>query len=349
MATNASLPSTRVCVYFVASPLQYLAARRIALDLEAGRRQLLFYYKKGVAPIVRPEDWEIVRYLSWPRFEPLDGPFGRHRRLRWNLRLVADLVGPCESLTLHSAVFDSEVTNYFLKGLPRLTGARAMQARILPDGLISIRRYPLSSWKRLLQGFRKLRRLVSPELDYWCFSGDRIGSDAPFVDRIYTLHGFPHQYPADKVSELPPLIAPMKVGGDQAAGKRALVLGQPLTGFGLMTPQDRDETAARIHDWLVERRVGLVHYKAHPKDPKRELMHSSYQPLILNEPIETHMSRTHYDFVVGVRSSALVFARQIYGADTQVAAFGWDRVRFKSPAEREDMRRVFSSVGIELL
>lgn len=81
-----------------------------------------------------------------------------------------------------------------------------MKARILPDGIISIHRYPLSITKRLAQYARKLRRLIAPELDYWCFSGDRIGSDAPFCDRIYVIPGLPHNYPADKVVVLPPLV-----------------------------------------------------------------------------------------------------------------------------------------------
>jgi hypothetical protein len=49
---------------------------------------------------------------------------------------------------------------------------------------------------------------VAPELDYWCFGGDRIGSDAPFCDRIYVIAGLPHEYPADKVVVLPPLVTP---------------------------------------------------------------------------------------------------------------------------------------------
>jgi hypothetical protein len=62
---------------------------------------------------------------------------------------------------------------------------------------------------------------VAPELDYWCFSGDRIGSDAPFCDRIYVIPGLPHEYPADKVVVLPPLVTPR---GDGAA---AVARGAP--------------------------------------------------------------------------------------------------------------------------
>ena len=181
LAVSAS-PNT-VCLYFVASPLQYLAARRIADEFESGAKQVLIYYKAGVAPIVRAKDWDTVWYMPWPRFHPMPGLFGSHRRLLENLRRVGDLAGKCDTLRVHSAVYDTEVINYFLNGLPPLTGCQSLQARILPDGLISIRRYPLTPIKSALQQLRKLRQLISPELNYWSFSGDRIGSDAPFVDR----------------------------------------------------------------------------------------------------------------------------------------------------------------------
>lgn len=168
-----------VALYFVASPLQYLAARRIAASFEAGSRQVLVWYKHGVASIVRPEEWDAASFMPWPRWEPLPGPCGRHRRLRANIRLVAQLVGRCDDIRIHSAVFDTEAINYFLRALPPACGARRMRARILPDGIISTRRYPLSLARRLAQYGRKLRRLAAPELDYWCFGGDRIGSDAP--------------------------------------------------------------------------------------------------------------------------------------------------------------------------
>ncbi|NJD08345.1 MAG: hypothetical protein FIA97_17885, partial [Methylococcaceae bacterium] len=259
-----------VCLYFVASPLQYLAAQRIAKDFEPGARQVLIYYKQGVAAVVQENEWDAAWYMPWPRFYPLPGPFGVHRRLLENLARVAELAGPCVILRLHAAVYDSEVTNYFLRALPRLTGATQLQARILPDGIISVRRYPLSPLKRALQYLRKLRRLTSPLLDYWCFGGDRLGTDAPFVDRIYVLAGLPHQYPPEKVAELPPLVPPATVGTPSGGGLRALLIGQPLVGYGMTTPEDLAEITAHIHDWLRQRGVEAIDYKGHPKDPNHE-------------------------------------------------------------------------------
>lgn len=339
----------RVAVYFVASPLQYLAARRIAENFEAGARQVLVWYKPGVTPIVREADWDAAGYMPWPRWEPLPGLFGRHRRLRDNIRRVAALVGPCDSLHIHSAVFDTEAINYFLRALPKACGAREMRARILPDGIISIRRYPLAPAKRLAQYARKLRRLVAPELDYWCFGGDRIGSDAPFCDRIYVIAGLPHEYPADKVVVLPPLVTPRAGAAAGAASERtALVIGQPLVGAGLMKPADRDAVSDEIRAWLAALGIRRIIYKGHPKDPDQELKQPDYETLSLDEPLEVHLANTPYDAVVGVRSSALLFARQTSPASTRVVAFGWGRVRFKSDDERRQMGEAFRSTGVVL-
>ena len=339
---------SRVALYFVASPLQYLAARRIAVDFEAGARQVLVWYKRGVTPVVRQQDWDAADYLAWPRWEPLPGPFGRHRRLRANIRQVAALVGRCDDLVIHSAVFDTEAINYFLRALPKACGAAAMRARILPDGIISIRRYPLGRAKRIAQYLRKLRRLVAPELDYWCFGGDRIGSDAPFCDRIYVLPGLPHEYPEAKTVRLPPLVAAATQAAAEGGPRRALLIGQPLAGTGLLSGADRDAVATEMRDWLTRHGITEVDYKGHPKDPARELSMPGDRILELDEPLEVWMSHTPYAAVLGVRSSALLFARQLYDRQTPVLAFGWQRVRFKSEAERRDMERTFSACGVEL-
>lgn len=339
----------RVALYFVASPLQYLAARRIAERFEAGARQVLVWYKRGVTPIIRESEWDAASYMPWPRWDPLPGPCGRLARQRANIRLVADLVGRCDELVIHSAVFDSEAINYFLRALPPRAGARTMHARILPDGIISIRRYPLSIVKRLSQYARKLRRLVAPELNYWCFSGDRIGSDAPFCDRIYVLPGLPNEYPPAKTVELPPLVDPDPARQSASGEPVALVIGQPLVGTGLMQRADRDAVSDEIHAWLGQRGINQIFYKGHPKDPEQELNRPDYQPMTLDEPLEVHLARTPYTAVVGVRSSALLFARQTAPADTAVVAFGWNRIRFKSADEKRQMTNAFRTTGVELI
>jgi hypothetical protein len=339
----------RAAVYFVASPLQYLVAKRIAETFEQGARQVLVWYKPGMQTIVNAEEWDACHYMPWPRLEPLPGPFGRHRRLRANIELVAELVGVCDELIIHSAVFDTEAINYFLDALPKACGAQDMYARILPDGLISIRRYPLSLGKRILQHTRKLRRLFAPELNYQCFSGDRIGSDATFCDRIYVLPGLPHEYRSLKVHELPPLVKAIMPPNEvvmSGKNRRALVIGQPLVGAGLLKSSDLSLLTNDIREWLACQGIVDICYKSHPKDLMHELFHPDYRLIKLETALEMHFAHTYYDVVVGVRSSALLFARQIYGDKTQVIAFGWDRIIFKSDVEESDMRNTFMRIGV---
>lgn len=339
---------TIVNLYFVASPLQYLAARAIAEHIETEGRQILVWYKAGVRSVIVEQDWDAVFCMPWPRLNPLPGRFGRLRRLLENIEVVSGLVGTCDRLNIHSAVFDTEATNYFLRALPKTSGATQMHARILPDGLINIRRYPLSPLSCALQYLRKFRRLADSRLDYWCFSGDRIGSEASFCDRIYVIAGLPHEYPPDKVAVLPPLFGP-NLSTQTAGPKRALVIGQPLVGAGLMSQSDLAAVSQEMHDWLGSNGYDEIEYKGHPKDPNNELLCANYTLMDLHEPIETWMTKTRYDAVVGVRSSVLLFARQVYPPDVQVAAFGWDRIRFKSAAECADMQRVLHLLGVELV
>jgi len=343
-----SQASRRVAVYFVASPLQYLAARQIAAQHEAGATQVLVWYQPGVQTVVRAQDWNAAMYMPWPRWAPLPGPFGRHRRLHDNVHRVAKLVGHADVLHLHSAVFDTEAINYFLHALPRLCGAREMHARILPDGIINVRRYPLSPTKQGLMRLRDLRRLVAPELRYTPFAGDRIGSDAPFCDRIYVLPGLPHEYPANKVVTLAALAQRAVVEPGQAGTRCALVVGQPLVGTGLLDSTGLSAVTSRMRDWLREHDIHHVVYKAHPKDPRSELFVDGDEQVQLDEPLEQWMPRQAFAAVVGVRSTSLLLARQIYGPGTQVRAFGWDRVHFKSDAERRSMEQAFKVVGVQI-
>ncbi|MCK7492061.1 MAG: alpha-2,8-polysialyltransferase family protein [Comamonadaceae bacterium] len=302
-------------------------------------------YRPDAVNYVRPEDWDEVAYAPWPRFDPLPGAFGRHRRLLANLDAVARAVGPCRVLHLHSPVYDTEAVNYFVGALPGRCGAQRVHARIVPDGLLNISRNPLSAWRRAAQHVRALRRLVSPELRYTRFGGDRIGADAPFVDRIYTLAGFPHPYLEHKVVELAPLVSRSVTG----EGRAALVVGQPLVGIGLMSQADHDAVTARISDWLARRGIREVVYKAHPRDPRQEFRPAGSTELTLDVPLEMHLSRHAYEAVVGINSTALFMAGQICGPRLPVVAFGSDRVRFPDAAKRDAVLSLLDRLHIEQL
>lgn len=354
---NRSTPSHRLqdkghrcAVYFVATPLHYLCARRIARDHEGGAKQVLVCYSRALDGIVESREWDEVVVIPWPRFEPLPGPFGRHRRLLENVRRVGRVVGSCDVLHLHSPVFDTEAINYFLRALPKLCRAREMRARVMPDGLLNLQRHPLSRVKRLAQRARKFRRLAHPLLDYWCFAGDRIGSDAPFVDRIYVLAGFPHAYPAAKVATLAPLIdAPTRGAQEVSRAPVALIVGQPLVRVGMMSREDCEVVTREIARWLADAGISDVVYKAHPRDRLPYDLKSPEQRLLsIDEPIESHMAAQPYAVVIGCCSTVLFLARQIYGPDVRILSFGLDHVRFKDDEKRKNLIDLMEKFAIEI-
>ena len=334
-------------LFLCATPLHYLAARKVASLAPAGTRRVLVWYKPSLETMVDPGEWDAALAAPWPRFAPMPGPMGRHRRLLANLDTVAAAIGRCDELVIHSPVFDTEAINYYLHGLPPMVGARTMHARILPDGLLNIQRYPLSAIKRIGQYLRKLRRLISPRLDYWCFSGDRIGSDAPFVDRIYTLAGFPHRYPPHKVVALPPLADSSAASTDLQ--DTALVIGQPLVGIGAMSRRELDAVSEEIGEWIRARGIERIHYKQHPRDHDAELCLPHYRRIELDEALESHMARHRYAAIIGVCSTALFTARQIYGPQMPILAFGMDRMIFKGEGKKAGTEALMENLDIRIM
>lgn len=345
-----SRKNNSVSLFFIATPLHYLAAQKVASEFESGSRCIAVPYTPAGQNITRPNDWDAVVYAPWPRFSPLPGPMGRHRRLLANIREVAAKIGACKSITIHSPVFDTEAINYFLRALPKMCGAETLRARIIPDGLLNISRHPLTPLKLAAQRIRKLRRLLSPELNYWCFSGDRIGSDAPFVDRIYMLAGFPHEYNPSKVVQLPPLVSGAPRTTDSSSSlKSALIVGQPLMGVGALSKEQHDQIVSLMSSWLREHDVSRVYYKSHPRDPVHELKTPTAVVLDIAEPLELHMARTGYDAILGVNSTALYFARQIYGPEVDIVSFGQDVVKFKNPDQAHKATLLMDALGIQRL
>lgn len=135
---------------------------------------------------------------------------------------------------------------------------------------------------------------------------------------------------------------------DSGAKKRALVIGQPLVGAGLLSPSHLPVLTERIHRWLIEKNIVHVDYKAHPKDKNMELFHSDYRLIEPQCILESYLASNRYDAVIGVRSTTLLFARQIYSLDVYVVAFGWELINFKSSAEYEDMKKAFIKCGVQL-
>ena len=336
-------------IFLIYSPLHYLAAESVAVHFEPGARNYLFYLKHEFKDLAHPSKWDGVNFLPWPRFYPKKGFFGGMRRAGDNLRLVGALCAGATTIRLHTPVIDTEAVNYLINFLRGAFPGAAFSVRIIPDGLLNIRRHPLGRLKRMLQYLKKLKRVFCPELDYYTFSGDRIGSDDAIVDRIYLLPRFPHQYDPGKVAELPALVPPAAGGHEGARVPRALVVGQPLVDFKRMTTADVELVTQGMRRFIGDCGISEIDYKAHPKDSRRELDSSGYRDLKITCPLEIHLSRHSYDLVIGVYSTALLTAKMVLPESSRVVAYGMNRMQFRGDSERGDLELSFDKFRVEIV
>jgi hypothetical protein len=339
----------RVDLYLVASPLHYVCAGMVARDFGKGAASHLFYTRSFLAPLVDGERWDSAQFLPWPRFHPLAGPFGRLRRARANLDVVAFPCRDAGEIRLHMAVMDTEANNYHVNHLRRSFPRAAFSVRLLPDGILNLRRHPMGLFKEIGQYGRKLRRLACPSLDYHPLRGDRTGSDDPLVDRIYLLPGMPHQYDSRKVAELAPFPAAQpRTGGV----KKALVLGQPLSSLGHISPGELESVSAGMEAFLRREGVEVILYKRHPRDARGDFLRPGYRELALAEPLESHLMRDPYDLVVGATSTGLLTARMILGERSRSISYGMNMLGGRGRRDsqkREELGRVFRAAGIEVV
>tara|TARA_E500000178_G_C17038933_1_gene765394 strand:+ start:19263 stop:20303 length:1041 start_codon:yes stop_codon:yes gene_type:complete len=338
-------------IFFIASPLQLLAAQFICKKFDSEREAIAVFYKKDFSSLATQSLWDKQITMSYPRLDPLPGIFGVHRRLLENLLLISKYIYPCNSLYFYSAVYDTETINYFISHLRKQLGHKKVSYRILPDGVISSRRYPISNFQKLLRRTRDFRYFFSNKLSYTHFSGDRIGSDADFIDHIYVLKSMPHQYNSKKVIEISLFenYSRQKNKLRRSVTPTAIVIGQPLLGFKLMSITDIEKTKNEISEYLREKKLETIYYKCHPRDSNHTLMKTDYIKLEITSTLEEHFVNTHYDYVIGVHSSALLLAKQIYSADTQVLSFGWARIKFKNNHEGVDLKNLFMKFKIIFL
>lgn len=337
-----------VNLFMVYSPLHCLCAEQIVRHFEPSARNVVFYLKPGFASLLDSSLWEGIHYLPWPRLDPLPGPLGRLRQARKNLDLVANECRGAEIIRLHTTVIDSEAINYHINHLRASFPTADFSVRLFPDGVLNVQRHPLGLLGELFHYTRLLRRLASPALHYYTFRGDRTGSDAAIVDRIYILHRFPHEYPAGKIVELPPF-RQATAASSLGQTKRVLVLGQPVVAFRRMTAETMHTVTDELAAFIAAAGFTDVWYKAHPRDTQREFAAPGYRDLTMSVSLEQHLVEEHYDMVVGIYSTGLLTARMILPDTVRVVAYGMNRIRFRSRKEREALCRVFTTFGVELV
>lgn len=340
---------SRINLYLIYSPLHYLAAESIVANFEQNGHNYLFYLKHEFKELVDPSQWDAVEFLPWPRFYPEKGLFGRMRRTKNNLAVVGAVCTGASEIRLHTPVIDTEAVNYFINFLQNAHPDAKFSVRLLPDGLLNVQRHPLGSFKEIMQYCKKARRLISPTLNYYTFRGDRTGSDAKIVDRIYVLPQLPHQYDLEKTVILPPFLQSVVDRDELQVKKRALVIGQPLIAYKRMSEENVAKVTLEIYSYLNACGIEEIYYKSHPRETNREYALDNYSEIILDKPLEHHLAEFPYGIVIGVYSTGLITGRLILPDWCKVVSCGINLVNFTSEEERNILIEIFEKLNVDML
>lgn len=333
----------------VYSPLHCLCAELIVSHFERDAKNFLFYLKPGFGELVNPSLWNKISYLPWPRFYPMPGFLGRIRQTQQNLHAVAENCHGAQRIVLHTSVIDTEAVNYNINFLKKKFPQAEFKIRLFPDGLLNLKRHPLGLFKELLQYSRLLRRVICPDLHYYRFTGDRIGSDDAIVEKIYTFPRFPHQYSSAKVTCMPEFEKSDKISNRLPVLKSALVIGQPLIAYGRMSEQTVKVVTKGIYDYLLSCGVEQIFYKSHHRDNRKEFAMDEYQELIIKKPLEHHLKERPYDIVIGVCSTSLLTGKMILPSWCKVVSYGMDLMQFNNNKEKECLISIFNKLEVELI
>ena len=303
---------------------------------------ILICYKPKLQEMVSDPIWDETLYMPWPRYEPLPGFFGVSKRLLSNINLVGKTIGKSPNIYCFSATYDNEAVNYFIKFFKK--NSINCSFSLIPDGALNLIRYPQSLMSRILKILRMFRMLYSRKIRYTYYSGDRLGADADFVESIYVIPGLKTEYHEKKVIQLKPFFSTKITKTKQE--KRALIIGQPLTGYKLIDRQRLMEISREIRDWLLAHNIEEVFYKAHPKDKEENLFEEGYKLLPEKVLVENFLSINYFDYVIGVHSSVLIFAKQLYGNQAEVISFGLNKLKFKNQSLKIKLYNLYQELGI---
>ncbi len=303
---------------------------------------ILICYKPKLQEIVSDPIWDNILYMPWPRYEPLPGFFGVSRRLLSNIKLVEKTIEKKANIYCFSATYDNEAVNYFINFIKK--NSINCNFSLIPDGALNLIRYPQSIVSRIFKILRIFRLLYSRKMRYTFYGGDRLGADADFVKSIYVIPGLKTEYDEKKVIQLKLFHSTMIIKTVQK--KRALIIGQPLTGYKLIDRQRLMQISSEIREWSCAHNIEEIFYKNHPKDKEENLFEEGYKLLPRDVLVERFLSNNYFDYVIGVHSSVLIYAKQLYGNQNEVISFGIDRLKFKNQNLKIKLYNLYNELGI---
>jgi hypothetical protein len=274
----------------------------------------------------------------------------------WHLRtrlheILAAFEPACagaDQIVLHMYQIYSERTNYLINHLRKRFPRVPLHVRLIPDGVRNLKIRRMTGIRSLAAPVNRLKWAFDSRLNYYGYSGDRLGSDAEVVDRIYLPRGFPHMYTNDKVCwvDMP------QAETDRQPAETALVLGTALLQRGMCSASDMDLAAKCIREELSARGVKEVWYKPHHAECEQrlELWSPGYRLLTSQLGVERLLTQYSVGHLVGQCSTALLTARLMH-PQLKVISCGLDVVERRAGrgAGVQNFRSGAESLGIQLV
>ena len=324
-------------------------SKSISNNIDFNRKKILISQKKEIFTMLNNKDWDNIIYMPWPRYDPLPGFFGVARRLNSNYELINNLTDNCISVNFYSSSYGNEVVNYFINLASTKFTKNQYTFNLIPDGFLNVVKHPITITNLFLGKFKFFRRFFNKQLRYTFFKSDRLGAGEKFLDKIYVLDGLNNEYNREITAIVPSFNNKVNIIKKSNQNRNALVIGQPLIGFKLMNKNQVQEISNEIENWLLSNKIDKVFYKSHPKDKNYTLCKQSYSIIGSNIFIEEHLMNVYYNFVIGVHSSVLLFAKQIYLNECEVLSFGWKYLRFKNLNLKKNLNQTFDNLNIKII
>lgn len=341
--------NNHILIFFVASPLQIIIADAIKKEFYTHEnhrkvKAFLVCYSRPLSKIPIESKWDSIVHLLPPRKYPNKGFFGVSSKILENLLLIHSMLDSKSSINIFAPSYDTETLNYFISFLRKTQNSCFFH--LIPDGLLNLVINTKTPSNYFLKKLRWFRRLYDSNLQYTNYMGDRLGSEADFIKTIYTIPGILTNYSKEKTREISFLKKSPKSSKFYSDQNKVLIIGQPLLGFKLVTIEQCNAISTQIFDWLVLNNLNEVYYKKHPRDCDAILYHKCYELIKDDIIVEEYMQKNFFKYVIGVHSSVLIFAKQIYGEMSTVISFGMDRVLFKNQKLKARLTETYKNLDI---
>jgi hypothetical protein len=333
-----------IALFVIETELQYLASLEI-IKITSPEQVIIFSYSESLSQKLSARGVEHI-YLA----KEWSGTLQKIIKLKRCMKLVTNALAasaPFSRILLHTPRIDQVHQNFIIHVIQRTFNNVPLRLRMVPDGILNtlVESTDQSSKVSLRTRLRHLKYLPFPDLKYHYFSGCRIGIDDPLFDVLYSFSGIKTNYPEDKLKHINIAI---ERRAEPKKKKKALVIGQRLLDLNLATSHEVTAISNRLKLEVERLNVDQVHYLGHPRSSNQEF-NNGYS--VISEEVfcaEELYSKTHYSYVLGCTSTALINAKMLL-SDSVVISVGLDTLYHDRTDKANDLRYTFESAGVVVL